>query len=287
MIKIRNPYRQSEQSTLMRRIVMLHAVFYLLFVLLHLLTVVMDWDPSQCEKFERHFVLDVGLIGSRPWTLLTHIYGHPFNSPWSMLMNLLLLYLTGRLACYTFKEKHTLAIYLAAAIIPALCMPLMRYLPYFSDKPNVEVQGMSTILMAFPFASYVYFPERLSYIFPIPIQVKKKYLLALSILMVFVGMASGDVASSLMKLLGACVGVGYAFLRKQGKREERPSNLRPTFTITTRGEEAVKRPSRAPKKEQKSLTDINDILEKISETGYESLTLAEKRKLFEDSKKSD
>ena len=267
----------------MRRIVMLHAGFYLLFVFLRACSTVMNWPVSRCEAFEEHFVLDINLIKSRPWTLLTHIYGHPFNSPWYMLLHLLSLYLTGRFACYTFKEKHTLAIYLAGAIVPALCMPLMLYLPYFSDKPNVEVKGTYAIFMAFSFASFIYLPERLSYIFPIPIQVKKKYVAAFFILMTFVGMASGHVASSLMGLLGAGVGAAYAFLRKQGKREERPSNLRPTFTITTRGGGEVKKPSR----EQKSLTDINDILEKISETGYESLTLAEKRKLFEDSKKSD
>ncbi len=226
----------------------------------------------------------------RPWTLFTYMFTH-FGFL-HLLFNMLWLYWFGSLFLNRFTERQLTGVYLLGGISGALLFILCyNVFPYFDQITRLSswTIGASASVMAIVFSVCFDSPQRQVYIFLIG-PVKMVYL-ALFTALVDLLSIQGDNAGGHIAHLG---GAFFGWLFALGIR-----NRQDIVTWITRPADWFMRMPRHRKMHVKyrrsaSATDegeynayrkgqndrINDILEKISRSGYESLTREEKEILF-------
>lgn len=241
---------------------------------------------------------DLHTLLIRPWTLLTYMFFHV--SFWHLAMNMLVLFFGGSLFKQYLGEKKLLSVYIFGGLSGALFYVVaFNVFPVFQDKLLTSVAlGASASVMAIIIAAATYLPNYPVYLFFFA-KVKMKYIAAIYIV---VDMLSINEKSSLYDanpgghiahLGGALFGFLFILALKKGisfKRIFAPvKNLfRPRMKVKYSKEPFKKKPltddeySYQKADHQKK---IDTILDKISKSGYESLSKEEKELLFKSSKK--
>lgn len=200
----------------------------------------------------------------KPWSLITYMFTH--ESFFHLLFNMLWLHWLGSIFVKLFNEKKLLYLYIVGGLAGALLFILAyNFMPQFNlDVPN-DTLGASASVMAIVFAVAIYQPEyslNLLFFGRIKLFHFAIALIVLDLLMMPKGNAGGHIAH----IGGALAGVlGGLWQRNIGSRQaSQTGNADYDYNL-----------KRNSKDEQ-----INEILDKISKSGYESLTKEERRILF-------
>lgn len=226
----------------------------------------------------------------RPWTLFTYMFTH-FGF-FHLLFNLLWLYWFGSLFLNGFTERQLTGVYLLGGVFGALLFILCyNIFPYFDGITRLSswTIGASASVMAIVFAVCFHSPHRQVYIFLFG-PVKMMYLALFTALIDLLSI-QGDNAGGHIAHLG---GAFFGWLFAMGIR-----NHRDFATWITRPADwfgGMPRHKKMHVKYRRSASGrngdgyngskkgeddrINEILEKISRSGYESLTGEEKAILF-------
>ena len=219
----------------------------------------------------------------KPWTLFTSIIAH--FSLGHLFFNMLFLFFAGSMFEQVFGEKKLLFTYIFGGIMGNVFELTITFLfPDFS--PPHYVVGASGAIMAVFAAIAVYRPQTPIYLFgiiAIPIYVLALFFLAKDL----IGLGASDEIAHFAHLGGAFFG----FLAVQNIHSQ--SNI---LNRITRLFERKQRPD--PRKNTRYKTDevfnsekkakqerIDEILDKISKSGYESLSREEKDYLFNQGQK--
>ena len=219
----------------------------------------------------------------KPWTLFTSIIAH--FSLGHLFFNMLFLFFAGSMFEQVFGEKKLLFTYIFGGIMGNVFELTITFLfPDFS--PPHYVVGASGAIMAVFAAIAVYRPQTPIYLFgiiAIPIYVLALFFLAKDL----IGLGASDEIAHFAHLGGAFFG----FLAVQNIHSQ--SNI---LNRITRLFERKQRPD--PRKNARYKTDevfnsekkakqerIDEILDKISKSGYESLSREEKDYLFNQGQK--
>ncbi|MFD3002068.1 rhomboid family intramembrane serine protease [Pontibacter toksunensis] len=238
---------------------------------------------------------------TRPWTLITYFFTH--EGFLHIIFNMLNLYWFGQIVREYLGEKKLLSLYvlggLAGGILYLLCY---NFIPYFADRAAVSMMiGASASVLAVVVGAATLLPNfafNLILIGPIRI----KYIAAFLVLLSISG-AVGDNAGGNIAHIGGAV-LGWAFIKQlqRGNDMGRPVHAilgffsrlfsrSPKMKVTHRRTSATSSTStngnRAPfgQPGKPSQNEIDRILDKISSSGYESLSKDEKQKLFQASQK--
>ena len=230
---------------------------------------------------------DFGLLASRPWTLITYMFLH-FEFL-HILFNLLWLYWMGQIFLTYFDQGKLITIYLLGGIFGGLFYVAgYNLFPVFSHiVPDSRLLGASASVIAIVTALAVHAPNHtlhLMFIGP----VKMKYIALVSVLMYVIGISSTNAGGNLAHLGGAFWGVIYVLQLRRGidpgKRVNRLfSSLKKAFSPKPKVKVSYRKPAddieynRQKNQDQKRM---NEILEKISKSGYDSLSKEEKEILF-------
>lgn len=231
----------------------------------------------------------------RPWTLLTYMFTQ-FEFL-HLLFNMLWLYWFGSFFLNYFTERQLTGVYilggLAGALLFIACYNVLPYFDTFTRLSSWAI-GASASVMAIVFAVCTYLPQHKVYIFLIG-PVKLIYLALFTALIDLLSIQYGNAGGHIAHLGGALFGWFFTL----GIR----SNRDLSFGIGRIGD--VLKQAFAPRKKmrvkyKKKVTDMNDreyneykkrqndrinsILDKISKSGYESLTREEKEMLFKSGK---
>ncbi len=227
------------------------------------------------------------LLASRPWTLLTYMFLH-FDFL-HILFNLLWLYWMGQIFLIYFDQGKLVTLYLLGGIAGGLV-----YVAGYNSFPafagvvsDSRLLGASASVIAIVAALAVHAPNHtinLMFIGP----VKMKFIALFSILMYVIGISSSNAGGNLAHLGGALGGVIYVLqLRRGGNSAKGFSNL---FTSLKKGfspKPKVKVSYRKPvddieynRQKNQDQKRMNEVLEKISKSGYDSLSKEEKEFLF-------
>ncbi len=279
---------RTARSTVLEKMIALNVV---LFILPAVIAGILSLFNKDIEYFFQWVQLypDVGELIFRPWTLLT--YGFFHSGLMHILLNMLVLYFSGRIFLNLFDGKRFLNVYLLGILTGGLLF-LLSYnvFPAFQGK-FAPLVGASAGVYAILIFIATYIPDReIRIIF---FNVKLWHIGVFVVVLNFIQLSSANAGGSLAHLGGALLGFFYARQLTKGKDigewfgklMDGASNLfKPRQRTKTNLKTVYKK--QANKKADKPLAkdlkqqQIDDILDKISKSGYDSLTKAEKDFLF-------
>lgn len=277
-----------------------------IFLILNILNVFLELGGMQKGLFITEYVYPIfGLhttfntFITHPWTLITSLFAH--YDFWHLLFNMIFLYVSGRFFEQLFDQKKLLYTYLLGGIFGGLLELLAHgLLPKLAMFDNVVVVGASGSIMAIFMAVGFYRPNMKVHLFGI-FPVRLIILAVLFLLKDLLNLANMDGTAHFAHLGGAVLGilsiqnlhssgniinraqqfgdwVQRLFARNKGPRLKVKKGNKSGFTRVKTDEEYN---IEAKLKQQQ----IDKILDKISKSGYESLTRQEKDFLFNQSKK--
>lgn len=229
----------------------------------------------------------------KPWTLITYMFVH--EGFWHLFFNMIWLYWFGKIFMEFMPGHKIYTVYFIGGITGALTFILAYNLfPVFQDTIHLSTTiGASASVLAITIATAVLVPDytvNLLFIGPVKIKYIAIFTVVLDVLMIRSGNAGGHFAH----IGGAISGALFIlFIRKDIARRSgllrllsnigNPFKKRPLRTVHSKG-----RPlSDEEYNKQKILKQekIDRILDKISRSGYTSLSAEEKEILFNSSKK--
>ncbi|MAW65134.1 MAG: rhomboid family intramembrane serine protease [Flavobacteriales bacterium] len=230
----------------------------------------------------------------KPYTLITSIFLHIefFHLFWNMI----LLYFLGRIFLNYFNQKQLFGLYVLGGLIGGLVLLVITNISPYFKSPNIAF-GASAGVMAIVIAIVSYTPKTsvtLFGIFPIKI-------LWIGLFFVFSDVFyfyDSNTGGHLAHLAGAAVGYWFSSAFKQGKDITQKINKyilkiqhilsRKTKMKVVYNQDKVRKMSDADynSSEKVSQAEIDTILDKISASGYSSLTKKEKDILFQYSNKN-
>jgi len=230
---------------------------------------------------------DLGTLMSKPWTVLTYMFLH--KDFFHILFNLLWLYWFGKIFLSYLDEKRLVNIYILGGISGAILYVLAYNLvPVLSEQaPNSIALGASAAVMAIVIATATYAPNHTIYlVFVGPVKIIWVALIGfvLSSIVDFSMNTGGKIAH----MGGALFGYFFILRYKQGKDITKwfSSIMDGLFALIKPRKKmkvSYKKPAndyeyKSVKKEEQKILDA--ILDKISKSGYESLSKEEKDTLF-------
>lgn len=279
-------------------LVLLIAINMIIFVLLAFLKAVFFLrfsSGSEAIHFYENNILslftlpaDAGKIVSRPWTILTHMFTH--DSVWHLLGNMLWLWVFGYIFLDLTGNRKIVPLYIYGAFAGALAFILAyNFLPGLSQSlPVAEALGASAGVMAIAVAVATISPTYR--IFPmlfggIPIWVLTAIYLIIDLASIPLSNPGGHIAH----LAGASTGFLFIYsFRKGYDWSEWMNNFFDWVSNLFNPEKPVKgknikqelfyKSDKPPYNKKPNITEqrVNEILDKISQKGYSSLTDEEK-----------
>lgn len=234
----------------------------------------------------------------KPWTIITYSFVHDLTGIFHILFNMLAFYWFGKIFIEYLGSDKLIAVYVLGAIAGAVSYLLVyNIIPFYVEKiPLHGMVGASAAVYAVLVATATLLPDYTFFLlFFGPVRIK--YIALIYIVISFLGSVGGNAGGNIAHLGGALIGFVYI------KQLQVGVNWGGWITITldwvrglfsTRSKVKVTYRSAEPKaKASKTTTgpnkasqdEIDAILDKISDRGYESLSKEEKEKLFNASKK--
>ncbi|MBW8326482.1 MAG: rhomboid family intramembrane serine protease [Prolixibacteraceae bacterium] len=230
---------------------------------------------------------DFGMLASRPWTLITYMFLH-FDFL-HILFNLLWLYWMGQIFLNYFNQGKLVTIYLLGGISGGLFYVAgYNSFPVFSQiVVDSRLLGASASVIAIVTALAVHAPNHILHLMFIG-PVKMKYIALFSVLLYVIGISSTNAGGNLAHLGGAFWGMLYVLQLRRG------IDLGKWITQLFGGIKKGFAPKPNVKVSYRKPTDdieynriknqnkirMNEILDKISKSGYDSLSKEEKEILF-------
>ncbi|WP_028981201.1 rhomboid family protein [Sporocytophaga myxococcoides] len=285
-------FRQKENG--LTKIILINVIVYLIDTILWVFSRGLEnMSFFNLIYFNQHIPPIFADFLQRPWTLLTYFFSHDVPGPFHILGNMLGLYWFGRLITEYLGNRRLISLYILGGIAGAVIYLLLyNFVPYFiQHKPAIGMVGASASVFAITVAAATLLPEyyfHLVFIGP----VKIKYIAAFFILISFIGSVGMNAGGNLAHLGGALL--GYVFIKqlKKGRDLGKPISAISEFFNKLFTRRKIKVSYRSNEKnfsyegdKEPDQKEIDAILDKISKSGYSSLTKREKERLFRASSK--
>lgn len=237
---------------------------------------------------------DVTKLLYRPWTILSYMFLH--EEIFHLLFNMLVLYFGGQIFLQFLNNKKLLSTYLLGGLSGGLLYVLLfNVLPVFEQQTSLSFAlGASASVMAVLIAAATYVPNfvvRLIFLG----NVKLKYIALIYVVLDVISIPKGNSGGHIAHLGGALFGFVYISQLQKGKDLTAGFNrfldsLKSLFSFKRKMKVVYKSPKSRDDyqfNEQKKANQqkIDAILDKISKSGYDSLTGEEKAILFDASRK--
>ncbi|MCS7229513.1 MAG: rhomboid family intramembrane serine protease [Candidatus Kryptonium sp.] len=225
----------------------------------------------------RYFALNPVGDGFQIWQLITYMFIHDPKGIFHILFNMLMLWMFGTEIENLWGTRRFLVYYFTSGIGAGIAH--LIFAPLFGQIGPVV--GASGAIYGVMIAFAVMFPDRyifLYFLIPIPARIFVAILVFFDLIM---GVFGSDGVAHFAHLGGAVVGFVYIKLMYAGFDLRRfiPSIKLPRFKSKTRKKYLL------VDDEIITQEQIDAILDKISQYGYDSLTEREKKILYEASKK--
>jgi len=279
------------------KLIMLNVLVFAFVVLIEAVTY-LSQAPVVLLKVMRQLELSAnpGMLLRHPWTVLSYAFTH--QGFFHILFNMLNLYWFGQLLREYLGDRRLVSIYVLGALAGAAVF-LLAYnlIPVLqpSAAAGQAVVGASAAATAIIVAAATLLPD---YTFMLILigPVKIKWIAAAVVLISLAGINSGNTGGEIAHLGGALLGFVFIKQLQAGRDLGRPvqavgnwfsrlTSRQPAMraSSTRRAEPVTTAPASKGKKpaaEQHLQEEIDTILDKISRSGYESLSKEEKQKLF-------
>ena len=234
-----------------------------------------------------------GFFILQPWSIITHMFTHV--DVLHILFNMVMLYFMGQLFSQFFGQKRVLSVYIMGGLLGGLMLLLATsFLPAFKDQNSIAL-GASAAIMAISIAVCTYSPRTKINLFGIiPVELRYFGLILLLLDLLSIGSGGENLGGHLAHLAGAAFGYYYANKYLQGKDVLKGLTrfLDAFFSLFKKKSDLYVYHSKAREMNdydynysKKAMQEkVDEILDKISRSGYDSLTQEEKDILHKSSR---
>lgn len=232
-----------------------------------------------------------GALFYKPWTLISYMFLH--EDFLHILFNMLWLFWFGKIFLQFIDSKKFIAVYILGGLSGALFYILsFNFFPVFQTVVgNSMALGASASVMAIVVAISFYAPNFKVYLLFFG-EVKLKYIAMVSILLDVISIPTSNSGGHLAHIGGALF--GFIFISSYKKNK----NFTDAFSNFILSIFSIFKPKQKMKVSYKKASsdwdynankkteqaEVDEILDKIAKSGYDSLTKIEKEKLFKASK---
>jgi len=214
---------------------------------------------------------------TRIWTPITYMFVHA--GFFHILFNMLWLYWMGQIFEEYLGTRRIVGLYLMGGLAGALfVIAAFNLIPAFSGEGLTPIVGASASVMAIVVATATLLPNYTIYLMFLG-PVKLKWLAIAYVVIDFIGIAGANAGGEIAHLGGALLGFIYIKQLKRGNDWNKP--LARVFEPSAKVKVVYRNTSSgyiqsAPANTYPAQDEIDRILDKISHTGYKSLSKQEK-----------
>jgi membrane associated rhomboid family serine protease len=303
-------YQQPDRNALIKdiflgknvlsRLILINTVVFLLTALVHLISWLFGiTGPGGLTILGSFLALpsDLHKLALMPWTIFTYMFLHEGFLHW--LFNMIMLYFGGILFTEYLSQRKLLMTYIFGGLAGALFfVAAFNIFPVFANvRQNSVALGASASILAIIIAISTYVPNYTVHLFLLG-KIKLKWLAIAFVVLDILSIPANNPGGHIAHLGGALWGFIWAYSLRGGKdflrifdgvkipdmhfsqkRYRRFDTKRPASGRPMTDEEYNRRKAA-------SQAEIDRILDKISRSGYASLTAAEKELLFKSSNKN-
>jgi len=221
----------------------------------------------------------------QPWSLITYFFLH--MNFMHILWNMLFLYWFGKIVNDNIGNNAVISLYVLGGIIGGLFyMALYNIIPFYSDRLSDSLMlGASAGVFSIVVGSATLLPNYTFYLLLLgPVRIK--YIALFYVLLSFLDVTGNNAGGEIAHLGGAFIGYLYIRQLQNGvNMGEGIIKILNFFNKEKSIKDQTKSSSIKDENEDISQDEIDKILDKISDSGYSSLSNKEKEKLFNTSKK--
>lgn len=283
---IQNQYTKGNGFT---KLLYINLAFFIIYIIIHV--PLSDSSKYLIDSFINNYLLfpiNIKDLLNRPWSILSYMFLH--HHPFHLFFNMIWLYFGSKIFLQFFNNRQLITTYIFGGIIGAICFSLFH--KYFDiTEPLI---GASAGVVAVIIAVAAYQPNyNISVLFLS--NIKLKHIAWLSVFLFYINLDGKNPGGNIAHLGGALYGYLYVVLLKQGfdlsiNFDRIAKNISLLFKTNKKLKKTHKRSEKSNddtfrKCKANQQKEIDLILEKISKSGYESLTQKEKERLFKESKK--
>ena len=275
------------------RLIYANVGVFVVFLILTMLSFLITGDPNIFEGYARNWLAlssDPFTFLTRPWTIITYMFLHA--GFWHLLMNMIILFFSGKIFLEYVGDRRLLTVFLYGGIAGGMVFfTLYNISPAYAT--GVPLVGASAGVVAILVAAATYVPNMPVRLFFV-LEVKLWIVAAIAVVSYVAGVVGTNSGGHLAHLGGAAVGyifvqqlrkgndwsIGlYNFFNTIGSWFEKKPKVKKVYTNPSR------RTSTSSRKSSNDQQRIDEILDKISKSGYDKLTKEEKEYLFKFGKK--
>ena len=278
---LKNKYKT---GTIIEKLIYLNIAIFLLTLLI---TVFQGLYKGERNFLVEWFSLDNNLDAflTKPWSIIS--YGFLHADFIHLIFNMITLYFIGNLFIQYFTEKQALTFYILGTLFGGFLYVISQnYFPLF-EGINTTLVGASAGISAIFIGIATYMPH-----YQIKIRfigfIKFWHLAAIWLAFDVVGLIGTNAGGSFSHLGGSLF--GYLYVQQASNKKTNISTIFSSFF--KRKEKPLKTVHKSAKRKQKTVKNSNQnqekidvILDKISKSGYDTLTKTEKEFLFKQGKR--
>ena len=219
----------------------------------------------------------------QPWSIITYFFLH--LNFMHILWNMLFLYWFGKIIQDNIGNNALISLYVLGGIIGGLLfMAIYNIIPYYVERvPESLMLGASAGVFSIVVGSATLLPNYSFYLLLIgPVRIK--YIALFYVLLSFFDVAGSNAGGEIAHMGGAII--GYIYIKKLQNGIDIGQGLINFINLFNNKKVSEVRDEKDTNIfEESSQDEIDKILDKISESGYSSLSKDEKERLFNASKK--
>ena len=223
----------------------------------------------------------LGTFILQPWSIITYFFLH--MSFMHILWNMLFLYWFGKIIYDNIGNNALISLYVLGGIIGGLFyMAIYNIIPYYADRVSESLMlGASAGVFSVVVGSATLMPNYTFHLLLIgPVRIK--YIALFYVLLSFFDVAGTNAGGEIAHLGGAFI--GYIFIRQLQNGINIGEGIINFLNLFN--EKKKEKKNKFQKESDETTQDeVDKILDKISKSGYSSLTSKEKERLFNASKK--
>jgi membrane associated rhomboid family serine protease len=288
---LNNLKQEFKQGTVLNKLIYINVGIFLLFSILGVFSFMFQFDLSPILN-RLYLPAENSKLLIQPWAFITYMFMH--NGFLHLLFNMVWLHFAGKIFLQYLSPKQLLSTYILGGISGGLLFIIAyNYIPALVIyTQNAQALGASAAVLAIVVAIATYTPNY-SVRFPFIGIVKLKHIAIFSVALDVLSIPKGNAGGHIAHLGGALF--GYLYIKQLQKGNDYSigvttwlNSLSNLFKPKSKLKTVHKRPKtdkqfNTEKSAQQKAVDL--VLEKISKSGYESLSKEEKATLFSASKK--
>ncbi len=283
--------REFKQGTILNRLIYINVGVFLFLSILGVLSFIFQFDITLLlEKL--YLPANHSRLLSQPWTFITYMFLH--NGFLHLLFNMVWLHFGGKIFLQYLNPKQLLSTYILGGVSGGLLFVIAyNYIPALEAYSfGALAMGASASVLAIIVAIATFTPNY-SVQFPFIGFIKLKHIAIFSVALDIISIPKGNTGGHIAHIGGALFGYIYIKQMRKGNdfsngfssfSERLINTFKPKSKLKTVHKRAKSDYDFNQEKSAKQ-KEIDKVLDKISKSGYESLSKEEKATLFSASKK--